>query len=578
MKWDWKILVVIVIGLAIFGIFKLCSDDEPDYDAQQQEQQQAREQAHQNEQASEDQKRRADALEKAREARGERKPEQMVELETAEFLATFTTRGGSLRSFKLKDPQYLEPPLDPQTGVRNEDAEEYVPVDLVSTNPENHPQYNPLQFKIHKYEGEALDALLPDADYELIENTEDKVVFRYQQPGIPIAITKKFEIDRDSGPYQLWLTTRVTNRGDSKITFNAGVNQAGYQHESEAGGGFFSKQPNLLSGICKHGDALERRPWNDSDYWNTYNGVGVGFTGVETNYFLAAMLPGDDSPTTCNIRPDVRTSGGEPAWGVFVAELRWGETELNPGESHTFKIKNYFGPKKYALLQTVGNNLHESVDFGWFWPISRVLLWLLLKFQSVVVNWGVAIILLTLVVKLVLMPLTHKSFKSADRMKALKPEVDVINEKYKDEPQKKQQEVMALYKRNKVNPLGGCLPTLLQMPIWIALFRTLRAAPELYRAPFFGWIQDLSNPDPYFITPVVMGALMFLQQRITPMTGDSAQAKMMMYFMPIMFTAFMLFLPSGLTLYILVNTVLSIAHQTIIQRLRTKKAAAGGAS
>jgi YidC/Oxa1 family membrane protein insertase len=128
-----------------------------------------------------------------------------------------------------------------------------------------------------------------------------------------------------------------------------------------------------------------------------------------------------------------------------------------------------------------------------------------------------------------------------------------------------------------VNPLGGCLPTLLQMPIWIALFRTLRAAPELYRAPFFGWIQDLSNPDPYFITPVVMGALMFLQQRMTPMTGDSAQAKMMMYFMPIMFTAFMLFLPSGLTLYILVNTVLSITHQTIIHRLRTKKAAAGGA-
>jgi YidC/Oxa1 family membrane protein insertase len=132
---------------------------------------------------------------------------------------------------------------------------------------------------------------------------------------------------------------------------------------------------------------------------------------------------------------------------------------------------------------------------------------------------------------------------------------------------------MALYKRNKVNPLGGCLPTLLQMPIWFALFRTLRASPELYRADFFGWIHDLSSPDPYYITPVVMGGMMFLQQRFTPMAGDSAQAKMMMYFMPIMFTGFMLFLPSGLTLYILVNTVLSIAHQAIIHRRRTKQGA-----
>jgi YidC/Oxa1 family membrane protein insertase len=178
----------------------------------------------------------------------------------------------------------------------------------------------------------------------------------------------------------------------------------------------------------------------------------------------------------------------------------------------------------------------------------------------------VAIILLTVLVKVVLMPLTHKSFQSAEKMKALKPEIDKINEKFKDDAAAKQKETMAMYKQHKVNPLGGCLPSLLQMPIWFALYSTLRASPELYRAPFFGWIQDLSNPDPYFVTPVIMGAAMFVQQKFTPMMGDSAQAKMMLYFMPIMFSAMMLFLPSGLTLYILVNTVLSIAHQLYIHR------------
>jgi YidC/Oxa1 family membrane protein insertase len=144
--------------------------------------------------------------------------------------------------------------------------------------------------------------------------------------------------------------------------------------------------------------------------------------------------------------------------------------------------------------------------------------------------------------------------------------MDRLNEQYKDDPQEKQRAIMAMYKQKGVSPLGGCLPMLLQMPIWFALFRTLRSSPELYRAPFFGWITDLSNADPYFITPVVMGGMMFIQQRMTPMGTDNAQMKMMMYFMPVMFTVMMAFLPSGLTLYILVNTVLSILHQWVLKK------------
>jgi YidC/Oxa1 family membrane protein insertase len=288
------------------------------------------------------------------------------------------------------------------------------------------------------------------------------------------------------------------------------------------------------------------------------------------------MIPGDDTPSTCNFARNLDNPALYPnqdlqPWGHVSAELRFAEVELGPGESKIFKVKNYLGPKRYQVLQKVGNGLEKSVDFGIFWPICRVLLKLLFFFQSYVLNWGVAIILLTVVVKVVLMPLTHKSFQSQTKMKALKPEIDKLNEKFKDDPQAKQKATMELYKQHKINPLGGCLPMLLQMPIWFALFSTLRTSPELYRAPFFGWITDLSSPDPYFVTPVLMGAMMFLQNRFTPAMGDAMQAKMMMYFMPIMFTGMMLFLPSGLTLYILVNTVLSIT-QLYIQN-RTRKSA-----
>ena len=511
---DWKIILVVVVGLLVFGIFQLCSEDEVDYDKLQAQQAAARSEEHNSKRAQEAQERRTKAQEEARAKRGERPEEATAKLETDDFLAVITTKGGALRSLTMKNPQYLQPPRDWTTGMRNEDAEDYVPVDLVTTNPDVFELNNPLRFEV--YQG--LDDLLKDADFAIVSQSKSKAVLRYDQPDLPVVITKKFEIDPNSGPFQLWLTVRVHNRSDRKVAFLAGVSQQGYQHQSEAEGGMFSKQPNIQQAICHHGEQNEFFSWDElaDPERGAYSGIGVDFVGVQTNYFLAAMVPGDDAPTTCNLYNAPNR--------VVRADLRWGETELAPGASKVFKVKNYLGPKRYQLLERIGHHLEKSVDFGWFWPISRVLLWILFFFQKLVVNWGVAIILLTVVVKLALMPLTHKSFKSADRMKALKPEVDKINEQYKDDPQTKQKETMALYKRNKVNPLGGCLPTLLQMPIWFALFRTLRASPELYRAEFFGWIQDLSSPDPYYITPVVMGGMMFLQQRFTPMAGDSAHS------------------------------------------------------
>jgi YidC/Oxa1 family membrane protein insertase len=560
---DWKILVAVVVGLLIFGLVQLCGSGEPDFDEQRVREQTAQRSQQEQEKTRLAREARAAAEEEIRQARGQRPEPAIHALETEDFRAVFSTRGAALQSFQLLHHQFQEHPRDWKTGLRVEDGAELTAVDLVTTNPD-YELNTPLRFEIFR----GLDGLLPDADWELVERDADKVVFRYSQPGQPVTILKKFEIDRDSGPYQLWLTVQVTSTGDRRISFLPGVVQTGYQHHSEAAGGMLSKQPNLLQGICRHGETTYHEPWNGSGARATYSGIDVVFTGVETNYFLSVMVPGDDAPATCNVYTTPGGSG-DGAWGVVRSELRWGEVELAPGESRVFKVKNYLGPKNFRVLQSVGHDLEQAVDFGWLWPISRVLLFLLLAFQKWVVNWGAAIIMLTVVVKVVLLPLTHKSFQSAERMRALKPEIDEINARYKDDAAKKQQETMALYKRAKVNPLGGCLPMLLQMPIWFALFSTLRAAPELYRAGFVGWITDLSSPDPYFVTPIVMGALMFVQQQFTPSTGDAMQAKMLKYFMPIMFTAFMLFLPAGLTLYILVNTVLSIAHQYYIHRRRT---------
>ena len=176
-------------------------------------------------------------------------------------------------------------------------------------------------------------------------------------------------------------------------------------------------------------------------------------------------------------------------------------------------------------------------------------------------NWGIAIILITLLIKLLTLHWNTKSMRSMKEMQKLKPLMDELKGKYGEDKQRYQQEVANLWKRHKINPARGCLPMLFQMPIYIAWYQALMAAVELYRAPLFGWIDDLTAPDPYYVMPILMGAAMFVQQRMSPTTADNTQAKMMMYMMPAMFTFFMLFLPSGLTLYILVNVLLSMLHQ-----------------
>ena len=213
-----------------------------------------------------------------------------------------------------------------------------------------------------------------------------------------------------------------------------------------------------------------------------------------------------------------------------------------------------------------GAGLDKSIDYGIFAILALPILHGLRILHSVLRNWGLAIITLTILIRLLMNPLTIKSLKSMKAMGELKPQLDELRTKFKDDKQRLNTETMQLFRRHGVNPMGGCLPMLLQMPIYLVLYKVLYSAIELHHAPFFGFYKDLSAPDPYFVMPVLLGVFMLLQQHLSPMTGQDPANKMMMKLMPIMFTVFMLFLPSGLVLYILVSTVLGVAQQWKYQK------------
>jgi YidC/Oxa1 family membrane protein insertase len=265
------------------------------------------------------------------------------------------------------------------------------------------------------------------------------------------------------------------------------------------------------------------------------------------------------------VLPEVKAQTSPAAKSVIAAI---NHPALNKTPEMEVKYSAFLGPKDLTILKAVDKNLAGVVDFGFFSALGRPILNMLKWFHGLVGNWGVAIILLTLLVRFLVLPFNVMSFRSMKSMQIIQPQIQALKERFKGDPNRLNQEMLVLFKTNKVNPLGGCLPVLLQIPIFFALYQVLGQSVELYQAPFMLWIQDLSHKDPYFVLPVLMGVTMFLQQRITPTTMDPAQAKILM-FMPIIFTVFMLALPSGLTLYIFVSTLFGIAQQLYLMKGKT---------
>jgi YidC/Oxa1 family membrane protein insertase len=227
------------------------------------------------------------------------------------------------------------------------------------------------------------------------------------------------------------------------------------------------------------------------------------------------------------------------------------------------------GPKEYDLLISLKTGLEESIEFGWFSFLAKPLLVVLNFFQRYLNNYGIAIVLITVIIKVIFYPLSTYSMKSMKEMQKIQPQMAALKGKYKNDKEKQNREMMDLYKRHKINPLSGCLPMVLQIPVFIALYEVLYVAIELRHTPLFLWITDLSAKDPYYVTPVIMGVTMFIQQKMTPTTIDPTQAKMMLL-MPVIFTFMFLSFPSGLVIYWLINNVLSIAQQYYIQRSAVK--------
>lgn len=293
-----------------------------------------------------------------------------------------------------------------------------------------------------------------------------------------------------------------------------------------------------------------------------------GWYAYIQHHFLNAFVPAGETEQrySVDIRDNVATGN---AIGLTQA--------VAPGASQAFETTLFVGPKVQSQLEDVAPTLKLTVDYGWLTIISEPLFWLLDKVHDFVGNWGWAIIIVTILIKLVFYKLTEASGRSMAKMREIQPRMKALQERYKDDRQQLSQAMMELYKREKVNPAAGCLPILIQMPFFLAFYWVLLESVEMRQAPFALWITDLSSRDPYFILPLIMGAAMFFQQKLNPAPADPMQAKVMQI-MPVVFTAFFAFFPSGLVLYWVTNTLLSIAQQWHINRVvggQSKKGKSG---
>lgn len=383
-----------------------------------------------------------------------------------------------------------------------------------------------------------------------------------------IEVVRKVEA---GGPYQVWLTTRLTNHGSSPHRLRLLVGTHHYVARAQEGKKVFFlpvQSPNIARGLCRRDGSLEKHLRDSLKAPMSFSGQ-VEFAGISNVFFLTAAAPErTEDVERCIVEASNRglDASGEPLGSLFTAQLVHQAVDLKPGESRVYKTLAYVGPKSPEELLIAGHGLKSAIESGWFSSLADGLTWLLRQIHERVGNWGLAIILLTLLVKSALFPLTAKQMQSMAKMKELKPELDRINELYADDREKKGAAVMELYRKRGVNPMAGCFPVLLQLPIWFSLYASLSSNVELLHAPFTLWWHDLSSPDPYFVLPLALGTLMFVQQKMSPATAmDPVQQKMMLYMMPIMMTSFMLFLPAGLCLYTLTNSALSIGQQRLIE-------------
>jgi YidC/Oxa1 family membrane protein insertase len=334
-------------------------------------------------------------------------------------------------------------------------------------------------------------------------------------------------------------------------------------------GGAFSASTFTGPAIYTDGDKFKKVPFTDieKNKFTPPAQISAGkpaWVAMVQHYFASAWIPGDKL-----VR---EIYSGKIDNNLYRVGIQTQLTSLEPGAAFVEKARLFVGPQEERVLETIAPGLELLKDYGYLTILAKPIFWLLENIHTYVGNWGWSIILLTILIKLVFFPLSAASYKSMARMKEVQPRLMAMKEQYKGEPQKLNQAMMEMYRKEKINPLGGCLPVVIQIPVFISLYWVLLSSVEMRGAPWILWIHDLSIPDPYYILPLVMAVSMFVQTKLNPTPPDPIQAKVMMY-MPIVFSVMFFFFPAGLVLYWVVNNLLSIAQQWQINRMFGKKRA-----
>lgn len=394
------------------------------------------------------------------------------------------------------------------------------------------------------------------AFYELGANESLEVALTYAGPNNRLDVTKRFLFTR--GSHIVTVVHDVTNTSSEAANITPFAQIKRDSTKAPAGSeSSMGMQPFLGSALTQPDQRFAKFDFEDMAEDPFKADLSGGWVAMLQHYFVSAWVPDPDQTYRYRTR---QTQAGFNIIGYTGPAI-----SVAPSETLSVTNRLYTGPKNQSVLSGLAPHLDLVVDYGWLWWIAQPLFWLLTFIQSIVINWGVAIILLTVLVKLAFFQLSAAGYKSMARMRKVQPRIMAIREEYANDKAKQSQAMMELYKKEKINPLGGCFPILVQMPVFIALYWVLMESVELRQAPFALWINDLSVMDPYFVLPILMGASMYYMQKLNPAPPDPMQAKIMQW-MPIVFTFFFLWFPAGLVLYWLCNNLLSMAQQYIINR------------
>ena len=372
-----------------------------------------------------------------------------------------------------------------------------------------------------------------------------------------VQITKRFSFER--GSYLIKLSYIINNTSSNLWQANlfGQINRTTFPDPSSVGGVGMSSFLGFAATSVD--DPYYKVEFADVDSGITPHQLTGGWIAMSQHYFLSAWIPSADTLNTFSMRRSPQNAS------EYIAGFTGPEFSVAPGSTATQEAAFYAGPKDQYVLREISPNLDLTIDYGWLWFVAQPIYWLLTRINELVGNYGLSIVLLTLTVKGLFYKLSATSYRSMANMRRVMPKMLQLKERYGDDKMKLQKATMELYQKEKINPFGGCLPMLVQMPVFIALYWVLLESVELRQAPFMLWIDDLSVMDPYFILPLLMGASMYAQSLLSPAPADPMQAKIMR-FMPVVMTIFFLWFPAGLVLYWLCNSVLGILQQWYITR------------